>query len=58
MGKRLLFKLKISQDTICQADPTFTVIAISENEDLIEKFKLYTEFSKVLYFFFTLIILI
>ena len=51
MGKRLLFKLKISLSGFFQADPFFCVIAISNNEDLIEKFQLYTGFNKVIYYF-------
>ena len=51
MGKRLLFKLKISLGGFFQADPFFFVIAISNNEDLIEMFQLYTGFNKVIYYF-------
>jgi len=51
MGKRLLFKLKVILGGDFQADPSFFVIAIYNNEDLIEMFQLYTGFNKVSYYF-------
>ena len=49
IGKKVLFKIKISKDSLSHPDPTYTVIAISENEDLMKKFKLYSDYDKVKY---------
>lgn len=51
LGKKFLFKLRITDECHSSTDQNYFVIAISDNEELFEKYNLYKQFDEVVYYF-------